>query len=248
MHDSLRAERNQQTRQEHLTRYDEPDRELGGRTTAYGGSFEPGPAWGRRLATAMDQAQGTERITQPTNAERYRLVGEPQVAQDLPSAARDITLGFVQAAESLLPRRGRQPPATTGDGPRRLPVDQFYQTLPPGTRATQMPGIVQAECIICLRAFNDGTILAELTCQHMYHIECIANWMWDHRPCPVCRQDANVKFHVKYRTPPEANDTTQALPASADQRAISTPPQPLASNPTTPRELQLAIYDEQRMA
>ncbi len=43
-------------------------------------------------------------------------------------------------------------------------------------------------CTICLNNFNAGQDVAELGCRHFFHRDCIAQWLRQHKTCPVCRQ------------------------------------------------------------
>ncbi|CAI9764833.1 unnamed protein product [Fraxinus pennsylvanica] len=44
-----------------------------------------------------------------------------------------------------------------------------------------------AECCICLCAYDDGTELRELPCHHHFHCTCIDKWMCINATCPLCK-------------------------------------------------------------
>ncbi|XP_050203286.1 E3 ubiquitin-protein ligase At1g63170 [Mercurialis annua] len=44
-----------------------------------------------------------------------------------------------------------------------------------------------AECCICLSAYEDGTELRELPCHHHFHITCIDKWLHINATCPLCK-------------------------------------------------------------
>ena len=42
-------------------------------------------------------------------------------------------------------------------------------------------------CVICLNDFDIGDIISALPCCHVFHTECIENWMKNELSCPVCK-------------------------------------------------------------
>lgn len=46
----------------------------------------------------------------------------------------------------------------------------------------------QTQCPICLIDFEEGNILDGFTCKHIFHKECINNWLLLKNTCPMCRQ------------------------------------------------------------
>ncbi|KAK9274004.1 hypothetical protein L1049_018818 [Liquidambar formosana] len=44
-----------------------------------------------------------------------------------------------------------------------------------------------AECCICLSAYDDGTELRELPCRHHFHCTCIDKWLYINAICPLCK-------------------------------------------------------------
>lgn len=44
-----------------------------------------------------------------------------------------------------------------------------------------------AECCICLCAYDDGTELRELPCRHHFHCSCIDKWLHINATCPLCK-------------------------------------------------------------
>ncbi|GMP92361.1 hypothetical protein CsSME_00042617 [Camellia sinensis var. sinensis] len=41
-------------------------------------------------------------------------------------------------------------------------------------------------CVICRLDYEDGDTLTVLSCKHLYHSECINNWLRINKVCPVC--------------------------------------------------------------
>merc|ERR1719245_963375 len=47
----------------------------------------------------------------------------------------------------------------------------------------------EKKCAICLNEFEDGEDLRCLVhCSHVFHLECVDEWLKDNRRCPMCRQ------------------------------------------------------------
>ncbi|GKU88249.1 hypothetical protein SLEP1_g2533 [Rubroshorea leprosula] len=44
-----------------------------------------------------------------------------------------------------------------------------------------------AECCVCLSAYEDGTELRELPCHHHFHCTCIDKWLFINATCPLCK-------------------------------------------------------------
>ncbi|KAI3685127.1 hypothetical protein L6452_34361 [Arctium lappa] len=42
-------------------------------------------------------------------------------------------------------------------------------------------------CRICLEDFEVGSKAGKLPCSHLFHVECINQWVAYHRSCPICR-------------------------------------------------------------
>ncbi|KAK4842947.1 hypothetical protein QYF36_001871 [Acer negundo] len=46
-----------------------------------------------------------------------------------------------------------------------------------------------AECCICLSAYDDGVELRELPCGHHFHCACVDKWLHLNATCPLCKYD-----------------------------------------------------------
>ncbi|WCJ26201.1 Zinc finger C3HC4 type (RING finger) family protein [Euphorbia peplus] len=44
-----------------------------------------------------------------------------------------------------------------------------------------------AECCICLSAYDDGAELRELPCGHHFHCACVDKWLYINATCPLCK-------------------------------------------------------------
>ncbi len=71
--------------------------------------------------------------------------------------------------------------------------DSESEALEPSTK-TQVP----EECAICLNNIDitDTTSpLSTLTCKHIFHSECVDQWVAEHRTCPICRKVQPTKHN-----------------------------------------------------
>jgi hypothetical protein len=57
----------------------------------------------------------------------------------------------------------------------------------PGLRATLKVGHAVHECSICQDAFEIGASVLKLPCRHVYHTDCVTNWLRMNNTCPLCR-------------------------------------------------------------
>lgn len=63
------------------------------------------------------------------------------------------------------------------------------------------------ECAVCLSEFEDDELLRLLPkCDHVYHPECIDEWLQNHVTCPVCRVNLSVVDDHPYVFPPAVVD------------------------------------------
>lgn len=52
-----------------------------------------------------------------------------------------------------------------------------------------------AECCICLSAYEDGAELLELPCSHHFHRACIHKWLRINTSCPLCKCSIIQAYH-----------------------------------------------------
>ncbi|KAK2989053.1 hypothetical protein RJ640_018842 [Escallonia rubra] len=50
-----------------------------------------------------------------------------------------------------------------------------------------MLSMEDAECCICLSAYDDGAELRELPCGHHFHSACVDKWLYMNATCPLCK-------------------------------------------------------------
>lgn len=53
---------------------------------------------------------------------------------------------------------------------------------------------VDLTCPICMCELGEDDYIYNITCHHMFHIECLEQWYMRRNTCPVCKQ--NIDFIV----------------------------------------------------
>ena len=59
------------------------------------------------------------------------------------------------------------------------------------------------KCTICLCDFEDQEDVRRLPCMHLFHIQCVDQWLPTNKRCPICRVDIEAKNN---------NDENEILP------------------------------------
>jgi hypothetical protein len=60
-------------------------------------------------------------------------------------------------------------------------------------------------CVICKLNIEEKEKIHQLECKHIYHENCIAQWVMYKSECPVCRHSINTTFSTE-KTLPDRND------------------------------------------
>ncbi|XP_066993989.2 E3 ubiquitin-protein ligase Arkadia [Anabrus simplex] len=55
------------------------------------------------------------------------------------------------------------------------------------------------KCTICLSEFEDNEDVRRLPCMHLFHIECVDQWLATNKRCPICRVD--IETHLNKDLP-----------------------------------------------
>ncbi|XP_071451097.1 uncharacterized protein [Hetaerina americana] len=57
------------------------------------------------------------------------------------------------------------------------------------------------KCTICLSEFEDNESVRRLPCMHLFHIDCVDQWLASNKRCPICRVDIET-HHLSKDIPP----------------------------------------------
>ena len=44
------------------------------------------------------------------------------------------------------------------------------------------------ECSICFDEFKENELLKQLRCKHIFHKECLSQWLLNEKKCPICNK------------------------------------------------------------
>ena len=47
-------------------------------------------------------------------------------------------------------------------------------------------------CSICYCNLKEGEMVHKLHCRHIFHCECIKEWLMKEKVCPMCKQEISV--------------------------------------------------------
>ena len=53
------------------------------------------------------------------------------------------------------------------------------------------------KCLICLYEFKKGDKVCTLPCLHIFHIDCLKNWIIRNTSCPICKSDCSLDSLLK---------------------------------------------------
>ena len=63
----------------------------------------------------------------------------------------------------------------------------------------RLPGVIfktnylnESNCGICRDDFQDGETVKVLKCQHLFHRECLGQWLISNKKCPICEKIIKV--------------------------------------------------------
>ncbi|XP_074771161.1 E3 ubiquitin-protein ligase RNF128 [Athene noctua] len=60
------------------------------------------------------------------------------------------------------------------------------RTLKPGDKETGPDG---DSCVVCIEQYKPNEVVRILTCNHLFHKNCIDPWLLERRTCPMCKCD-----------------------------------------------------------
>ena len=54
------------------------------------------------------------------------------------------------------------------------------------------------KCTICLSEFEAEEDVRRLPCMHLFHVECVDQWLGQNKRCPICRVDIEAHLTKDY--------------------------------------------------
>ncbi|KAJ1788838.1 hypothetical protein LPJ59_005464 [Coemansia sp. RSA 2399] len=87
------------------------------------------------------------------------------------------------------------------------------------------------ECSICLAPYEANDSVRVLTCEHVFHYECVDVWLTDRSArCPICKADNREALGLVFRKPEDTDGTQDEEPPARNRhhRIDILPPPPIA--------------------
>ncbi|KAL2631524.1 hypothetical protein R1flu_016210 [Riccia fluitans] len=73
-------------------------------------------------------------------------------------------------------------------------ASEAISALPTSSYVTdkRSSGCGTEQCVICRLEYEEGDSLSTLPCKHLYHTDCIQQWLEINKVCPVCNKEVTV--------------------------------------------------------
>jgi hypothetical protein len=87
------------------------------------------------------------------------------------------------------PPRNPQPQQSSTDNNHGVPPASFDAMM--NLVRLRLRGIDEdnQECLICAEPYEIGCVVTSLPCGHLYHSNCVTDWLCRRCTCPVCRYE-----------------------------------------------------------
>eukprot|EP01136_Pigoraptor_vietnamica_P030533 Opistho-1_new@89923 len=124
---------------------------------------------------------------------------------------------------------------------KRLTMIQLLPTIKYAAKSVPKR---QRECLICCDDYIEGDLLHALPCFHVYHKDCVEDWLSRSFVCPICMREIDVESIEAMSWPPldTAKAPSAGGPSSAEGKGKepmshdALPAQPLAVTHGIPLE------------
>ncbi|NXL93743.1 RN128 ligase, partial [Alectura lathami] len=91
------------------------------------------------------------------------------------------------------------------------------RTLKQGDKETGPDG---DSCAVCIELYKPNEVVRILTCNHLFHKNCIDPWLLEHRTCPMCKCDILKVLGVEVE-PEDGVESVQATVSSGTSNVTS---------------------------
>ncbi|KAM9274459.1 E3 ubiquitin-protein ligase RNF128 [Morus bassanus] len=90
------------------------------------------------------------------------------------------------------------------------------RTLKQGDKETGPDG---DSCVVCLELYKPNEVVRILTCNHLFHKNCIDPWLLEHRTCPMCKCDILKALGVEV----DIEEGAESVQATVSSRTSNVP-------------------------
>lgn len=81
------------------------------------------------------------------------------------------------------------------------------------------------KCTICLCEFEDGEDVRRLPCMHLFHVQCVDQWLTTNKRCPICRVD--IEEQEEYKQLRGLNSSSSSMAGGTAETILHIPLDPL---------------------
>lgn len=50
----------------------------------------------------------------------------------------------------------------------------------------------EEKCTVCQYDFSENEDIRKLTCGHLFHIDCVDEWLLKNKQCPLCKVEIRI--------------------------------------------------------
>lgn len=86
--------------------------------------------------------------------------------------------------KSRFSMKSRASTRSSGRASRRASMSSIVSRMMKSKRAS-----VADVCMICMDGYRHGDVVCKTRCAHIFHKDCVEEWMKKHNRCPLCRKD-----------------------------------------------------------
>ena len=72
------------------------------------------------------------------------------------------------------------------------------------------------DCTICLMEVNDGEQVGVLSCSHIFHVDCLREWIIRRNACPLCQTEISTPRPVEGESPRVSSSSEESAVAERD--------------------------------
>ncbi|XP_021297794.1 E3 ubiquitin-protein ligase CIP8-like [Herrania umbratica] len=137
----------------------------------------------QRLREAGWRQRSLERILDEAFSEAKLILQREKNRRDFRSipTIRFCVNKFVRWEDEL---EGMALELSLQEAPRPLPATkESIQAL----KKVKVEGDIAQECMICMEQLSSGTEVTSMPCSHLFHGDCIQEWLNTSHKCPLCR-------------------------------------------------------------
>ncbi|KAJ2629600.1 hypothetical protein H4R22_003225 [Coemansia sp. RSA 1290] len=100
-------------------------------------------------------------------------------------------------------------------------IEMLNSNAKPASGSSSLLHYASPECSICLVPYEDGETVRILSCDHVYHTNCIDVWLTKRSSkCPICKLDIRKKLGLGPQSELTNNSAMQESPEDAQELRI----------------------------